>query len=158
MSTDKEKQNRMFVEKRQLNLARQDLDRQLERKQSQLRREVEMITDQFLDQRAFTGSHMYPKKSYNGPMMSLSSSSRSKFDPTAAVVSKSTMSEDPSEKIKNSDDPEEQYKSLDIYEKFVVQKRKYYPSYLKRPWRVNKTVPELEGEKTKFYNNSNNLT
>lgn len=132
-SNDKtEKQNRMFVEKRQLVLARQELDRQLERKQSQLRREVEMLTDQFLDQRAFDGTRMYPKKSIGNPTVR-----STKLEPTKP--------DDPSEKLKESDVPEEQYKSLDIYEKFVLQKRKYYPSYLKRPARVNKTAPELEG-------------
>ena len=127
-SSEKQKQTQNFVEKRQLHLARQDLDRQLERKQCQLRREVEMLTDQFLDQRAFPGSRLYPKRSCKEPL-------------------KFMNRDDPGEKIKQSEDPEEQYRSLDIYEKFVVQKRKYYPSYLKRPVKLHKSAPRLEGIK-----------
>lgn len=145
---EKKKQNQNFVEKRRVNLARQDLDRQLERKQSQLRREVEMITDQFLDQRAFPGTSFYPPstmtttRSRKKPTTEMDSST---YEDSSAALFKPTQSSGEPSVHFNNDNAEPPYPKLDIYGKFVVQKRKYYPTYLRRPAKLNKSLNGLEG-------------
>lgn len=129
-SNEKKKMNRVLLEGKLLDLARQDLDKQLERRQSQMKRETAMLMDQYMDHKATNYSTLYKKKEFDEPFKIIQDQNAS-----------STKLPDNSELHKLIIKEESHY---NIYEKFVEQKRKYYPNYLKQPNKFRTSLPEFD--------------
>lgn len=142
-NSEKRKVNENILQDKLLKLARKDLDMQLNRKQAQLKRERVILMDQYLDYKANNYKTLYKKKEFDSFTQSL---------PNSLVLPSlnNSRSVNSTSDLKLNVNQEIHY---NIYEKFVEQKRKYFPSYLKNTNRLQTSVPVYENVlgKSDFY-------